>query len=129
MEGQGQGAGYLTTGQNPSELLIVKPMVPMKKKLRKKIHFKKITKSFSPSSPVFSFGNRLLCALTRKGPCSVRSPSRELQPGPPLSQSTTGLLLGSFWDSTNLEGSQARVSAGGGALLPALPAPRLRQGS
>lgn len=42
--------------------------------------------------------------LTRKGPCSVRKPSKELQPGPPLSQSTTGLLLGSFWDSTNLGG-------------------------
>lgn len=40
--------------------------------------------------------------LTRKGPCSVSSPSRELQPGPPLSQSTTGLFLGSFCDSTNL---------------------------
>lgn len=54
--------------------------------------------------------------LTRKGPCSVRKPSRELQPGPPLSQSTTGLLLGSFWDSTNLgRRGQAWVGAGGGA--------------
>lgn len=34
----------------------------------------------------------------------MRKPSKELQPGPPLSQSTTGLLLGSFWDSTNLGG-------------------------
>lgn len=39
---------------------------------------------------------------TRKGPCSVSSPSRELQPGPPFNHSTTGSVLGSCWDSTNL---------------------------
>lgn len=41
--------------------------------------------------------------LTRKGPCSVRKPSKELQPGPPLSHSTSGSVAGLFCDSTNLE--------------------------
>ena len=72
----------------------------------------KTSESRSPSSRALSFRNASLAGqgadggfrLTRKGPCSVRKPSKELQPGPPLSQSTTGLLLGSFWDSTNLGG-------------------------
>lgn len=40
---------------------------------------------------------------TRKGPCSVSSPSRELQPGPPFNHNTTGSADALLWDSTNLE--------------------------
>lgn len=86
----------------------VKPMVQIKKlRLRKGARFWKKDKSlFSLLPQPFPLGNvpSLPFPLTRKGPCSVRKPSRELQPGPPLSQSTRGLLLGSFWDSTNLRG-------------------------
>lgn len=39
--------------------------------------------------------------LDQEGAVLSKEPVQELQPGPPLSQSTTGLLLGSFWDSTN----------------------------
>lgn len=35
------------------------------------------------------------------GPSSKKSPVREEQPGPPLSQRTTGSFLGSFRDSKN----------------------------
>lgn len=49
---------------------------------------------------------------TRKGPCSVSSPSSELHPGPPLSHSTTGSDAGEFWDSVNLPGGSWRLSVG-----------------
>lgn len=67
----------------------------------------KVTGSFSPNPSVGENSSQ----LTRKGPCSVRNPSRELQPGPPLSQSTTGLFFGSFCDSTNLGRAQGRDGA------------------
>lgn len=58
--------------------------------------------------------------LTRKGPCSVSSPSRELQPGPPFSHSTTGSEDGLFWDSTNLKQPQVepQVITGGHKTWP-----------
>ena len=40
---------------------------------------------------------------TCNGPFSDNKPSKELQPGPPFNQSTTGSLAGSFCDSTNLK--------------------------
>ena len=40
---------------------------------------------------------------TCNGPFSDKKPSKELQPGPPFNQSTTGSLAGSFCDSTNLK--------------------------
>jgi hypothetical protein len=101
-------------------------MEPMKKpRLRKKEKFWKTIVPLSAFSSLFLgelslpslswvTGQESSYPLTRKGPCSVRNPSRELQPGPPLSQRTTGLLFGSFWDSTNLERGQGRVGAGEG---------------
>lgn len=110
----------------------VKPMVQIKKRrLRNGARFWKKDKSlFSLLPQPFPLENvpSLPFPLTRKGPCSVRKPSRELQPGPPLSQSTRGLLLGSFWDSTNLRGVSGLVGAGGGA-SSSPPAPRLPRGS
>lgn len=63
----------------------------------------------SSQPPALSHGGEGSGQLTRKGPCSVSSPSRELQPGPPLSQSTMGLFFGSFCDSTNLGKAQGRI--------------------
>lgn len=68
--------------------------------------------------------------LTRKGPCSLRNPSMELQPGPPFSHSTRGLLWGSRWASTNLRthrrqqpvpGRAQPWCSGAPALVPAHP--------
>lgn len=58
-----------------------------------------------------------LCPLTWKGPCSFRNPSMELQPGPPFSHSTKGLLWGLLWASTNLRTSSVSTQC------PARPPP------
>lgn len=56
-------------------------------------------------SPLFSAvtATHNVCMLTWNGPFSDKNPSRELQPGPPFSQSTRGSLAGSLWEVTNLQ--------------------------
>ena len=57
------------------------------------------------NSSFINFGARYSTILlpTLKGPCSVRKPKRELQPGPPFIHKTSGSVAGFLADSTNLQ--------------------------